>query len=69
MTTLYTTDYLEYCLTLVSWIVHNGIWAVLVHPAGAGRDLSAFRAVSANAIFFLRMSKQRKARAKTATWA
>lgn len=30
MTTLYTTDYLEYYLTLVSWIVHNGIWAVLV---------------------------------------
>lgn len=28
--TLYTTDYLEYYLTLVSWIVHNGIWSVLV---------------------------------------
>ncbi|EWH28569.1 conjugal transfer protein TraG N-terminal domain-containing protein [Pseudomonas aeruginosa] len=28
--TLYTTDYLEYYLTLVSWIVHNGIWAVLI---------------------------------------
>ena len=28
--TLYTTDYLEYYLTLVSWIIHNGIWAVLV---------------------------------------
>ncbi|THF64874.1 conjugal transfer protein TraG [Pseudothauera nasutitermitis] len=28
--TLYTTDYLEYYLTLVSWIVHNGVWAVLV---------------------------------------
>jgi hypothetical protein len=28
--TLITTDYLEYYLTLVSWIVHNGIWAVLV---------------------------------------
>ncbi|HAY08378.1 MAG TPA: conjugal transfer protein TraG [Thauera sp.] len=28
--TLLTTDYLEYYLTLVSWIVHNGIWAVLV---------------------------------------
>ncbi len=28
--TLYTTDYLEYYLTLVAWIVHNGIWAVLV---------------------------------------
>ncbi|MDG9757826.1 conjugal transfer protein TraG N-terminal domain-containing protein [Pseudomonas chengduensis] len=27
---LYTTDYLEFYLTLVSWIVHNGIWAVLV---------------------------------------
>ena len=28
--TLFTTDYLEYYLTLVSWIVHNGIWALLV---------------------------------------
>lgn len=28
--TLYTTDYLEYYLTLVSWIVHNGVWNVLV---------------------------------------
>ncbi|MDT4815080.1 hypothetical protein FQZ97_481000 [compost metagenome] len=28
--TLYTTDYLEYYLTLVSWIVHNGIWSILV---------------------------------------
>lgn len=28
--TLYTTDYLEYYLTLVGWLVHNGIWAVLV---------------------------------------
>ncbi|MBO9333147.1 conjugal transfer protein TraG [Achromobacter pulmonis] len=28
--TLYTTDYLEYYLTLVSWIVNNGIWNVLV---------------------------------------
>nr|WP_067297505.1 conjugal transfer protein TraG N-terminal domain-containing protein [Marinobacterium profundum] len=28
--TLYTTDYLEYYLTLVGWIVHNGIWSVLV---------------------------------------
>jgi len=28
--TILTTDYLEYYLTLVSWIVHNGIWAVLV---------------------------------------
>ena len=28
--TLYTTDYLEYYLTLVSWVVHNGIWSVLV---------------------------------------
>lgn len=28
--TLYTTDYLEYYLTLVSWLIHNGIWAVLV---------------------------------------
>ncbi len=28
--TLFTTDYLEYYLTLVGWIVHNGVWAVLV---------------------------------------
>ncbi|MCM2446209.1 conjugal transfer protein TraG [Rahnella sp. CG8] len=28
--TLYTTDYLEYYLTLVGWIVNNGIWATLV---------------------------------------
>jgi ABC-type spermidine/putrescine transport system permease subunit II len=28
--TLYTTDYLEYYLTLVGWIVSNGIWRVLV---------------------------------------
>lgn len=28
--TLYTTDYLEYYLTLVGWIVHNGIWNVLL---------------------------------------
>lgn len=28
--TLYTTDYLEFYLTLVSWIIHNGIWAVLI---------------------------------------
>src|SRR5690606_40005175 len=28
--TLYTTDYLEYYLTLMSWVVHNGIWSVLV---------------------------------------
>ena len=28
--TLFATDYLEYYLTLVGWIVHNGIWAVLV---------------------------------------
>ncbi|MGE6995996.1 conjugal transfer protein TraG N-terminal domain-containing protein [Pseudomonas sp. NPDC047961] len=27
--TLYTTDYLEYFLTLVSWIVSNGIWGTL----------------------------------------
>lgn len=26
---LYTTDYLEYYLTLVGWLVHNSIWAVL----------------------------------------
>lgn len=28
--TLFTGDYLEYYLTLVSWLIHNGIWAVLV---------------------------------------
>ncbi len=28
--TLYTTDYLEYYLTLVAWIINNGIWNVLV---------------------------------------
>jgi len=28
--TLYTTDYLEYYLTLVAWIVNNGIWTVIV---------------------------------------
>lgn len=28
--TLYTSDYLEYYLTLVGWISHNGIWSVLV---------------------------------------
>lgn len=28
--TLYTTDYLEFYLTLVSWVIHNSIWAVLV---------------------------------------
>ena len=28
--TLNTTDYLEYYLTLVGWIVSNGIWNILV---------------------------------------
>lgn len=28
--TLFTTDYLEFYLTLVAWIVNNGIWNVLV---------------------------------------
>lgn len=28
--TLYTTNYLEYYLTLVGWIVNNGIWNILV---------------------------------------
>lgn len=28
--TLFTGDYLEYYLTLVSWLIHNGIWMVLV---------------------------------------
>ena len=27
---LYTTDYLEYYLTLVGWLVHNGIWNILM---------------------------------------
>lgn len=28
--TLYTSDYLEYYLTLVGWVISNGIWNVLV---------------------------------------
>lgn len=28
--TLYTTDYLEYYLTLVGWLIHNGIWNLLL---------------------------------------
>jgi hypothetical protein len=28
--TLYTTDYLEYYLTLLAWVVSNGIWNILV---------------------------------------
>ncbi|RTB44145.1 conjugal transfer protein TraG N-terminal domain-containing protein [Pseudomonas aeruginosa] len=28
--TFYTSDYLDYYLTLVGWLVHNGIWSVLV---------------------------------------
>lgn len=28
--TLYTNDYLEYYLTLVGWLVSNGIWDVLL---------------------------------------
>jgi hypothetical protein len=27
--TLYTTDYLEYYLTLVGWVVNNGVWNIL----------------------------------------
>jgi hypothetical protein len=27
--TLYTTDYLEYYLTLAGWLVHNGVWNLL----------------------------------------
>lgn len=27
--TLYTNDYLEYYLTLVAWIINNGIWAMI----------------------------------------
>lgn len=28
--TLYTSDYLEYYLTLVGWLISNGIWNLLV---------------------------------------
>lgn len=28
--TFFTTDYLDYYLTLVGWIVHNGIWSMLI---------------------------------------
>jgi TraG-like protein, N-terminal region len=28
--TLFTTDYFEYYLTLVGWIINNGIWTILV---------------------------------------
>ncbi|EHC5873766.1 conjugal transfer protein TraG [Salmonella enterica subsp. enterica serovar Eastbourne] len=28
--TLYTNDYLEYYLTLIGWVIHNGIWNTLV---------------------------------------
>jgi hypothetical protein len=28
--TLYTGDYLEYYLTLVAWVINNGIWNILV---------------------------------------
>lgn len=28
--TLYTSDYLEYYLTLLGWLIHNGIWQMLV---------------------------------------
>lgn len=28
--TLYTADYLEYYLTLIGWVIHNGIWNILV---------------------------------------
>lgn len=41
--TLFTTDYLEYYLTLVGWIVHNGIWAVLV---GSGAFAILFVAIA-----------------------
>lgn len=30
MMTLYTSDYLEYYLTLIGWVVSNGIWNVLI---------------------------------------
>lgn len=30
MMTLYTSDYLEYYLTLVGWVISNGLWNVLV---------------------------------------
>jgi hypothetical protein len=28
--TLYTTDYLEYYLTLAGWLIHNGVWNLLI---------------------------------------
>lgn len=28
--TLYTGDYLEYYLTLVAWVINNGVWSILV---------------------------------------
>lgn len=28
--TLYTSDYLDYYLTLVAWVVNNGVWAILL---------------------------------------
>lgn len=28
--TLYTSDYLDYYLTLVAWVVNNGVWSVLL---------------------------------------
>ena len=28
--TLFATDYLEYYLTLVGWVINNGIWNILV---------------------------------------
>ena len=28
--TLYTTDYLEYYLTLAGWLIHNGVWNLLM---------------------------------------
>ncbi|WP_434025718.1 conjugal transfer protein TraG N-terminal domain-containing protein [[Pseudomonas] boreopolis] len=34
--TLQTTDYLEYYLTLVAWVVNNGVWAILVASGAIG---------------------------------
>ncbi|HCM5830652.1 conjugal transfer protein TraG N-terminal domain-containing protein [Klebsiella pneumoniae] len=39
--TLLTTDYLEYYLTLVAWIVQNGIWAVIVGSGVIALPLTA----------------------------
>ena len=42
---LYTNDYLEYYLTLQSWIISNGIWNLLVN---SGAIALPFLAVAAH---------------------